>query len=176
MVRAMHATAEKDGVRWEPAAPAWKVHRAAKATKGWRKAWAESNGIHVFGFVADKDVKCPPPKPGKPEDQAAPSGPAPISGEGTVQAREAKLPALTRLYASPEATAVIAVLHKPVRAFQRDDGSWMVPPVGEGKAELELHGLFMPPAPNLALGPPQVVGMGATFTPKEDWPRRRKQE
>ena len=93
-----------------------------------------------------------------------------------MQARETKLPAGTRLYASAEAAAVIVVLHKPVKAMLRDDGSWLVPQVKEGKDELELHGLFMPPSPNLALGPQQILSTGTTFTPREDWPRRKRQD
>lgn len=168
-VRALYAKAEPGAPRWEAPSSAAAVHRGA-STGGWASAWADGFGVVIHGFVRDEDVQCDADWDGA----LALTGVGAGAADGVVTARAARLPAGTRLFASPKDLEPIATLKAPTRGLLLEDGSWRIDHVQSGSGEVRFRNVFVGRDTPLALEPRRAHGVGSVVQRPHDWPRLRR--
>lgn len=169
VVRAMHAKADPQSPRWEATSFAYTIHRGTPKS-GWAPAWAEGGALIVHGFVKDEDVECEVGSGGG----LGLSGLGTASGDGSVQAQEAMLPAGTKLFASEREVEPFATLRAPVRGLKLDDGTWRIDHVKSGGGEVRFVNVVIGKDTRVTLEPKKTHGVGSTRTEKPDWPHFKR--
>lgn len=169
VVRAMHAKADPKSPRWEATSFAYTIHRG-KPSEGWAPAWADGSTLIVHGFVKDEDVVCDVGSGGGFGMKGMGTG----SGDGSLQAQEAMLPAGTKLFASEREVEPFATLRAPVRGLKLDDGTWRIDHVKSGEGEVRFVNVIIGKDTRVTLEAKKTHGVGSTRTEKPDWPRFKR--
>lgn len=169
VVRAMHAKADPKSPRWEATSFAYTIHRGTPKS-GWAPAWAEGGTLIVHGFVKDEDVECEVGSGGG----LGMTGLGTASGDGSVQAQEAMLPAGTKLFASEREVEPFATLRAPVRGLKLDDGTWRIDHVKSGDGEVRFVNVVIGKDTRVTLEAKKTHGVGSTRSEKPEWPHFKR--
>ncbi len=143
----------------------------APPKKGFARAAFEVSGFVIVGYARADEVDCG-------DGGAGGLGLRGTGGasDGFIMAKEAKLPAGARFFATGPAdkSLPIATFHRPVTALLVDDGSWRVPNLCVDGVTLGLHSGRIDPVPADAAFVDKSMrthGVGNAFSLREDWPR-----
>ncbi|MBL8939948.1 MAG: hypothetical protein JNM69_35665 [Archangium sp.] len=169
VVRAMHAKADPKSPRWEATSFAYTIHRGTPKS-GWAPAWAEGGTLIVHGFVKDEDVECEVGSGGG----LGLTGLGTASGDGSLQAQEAMLPAGTKLFASEREVEPFATLRAPVRGLKLDDGTWRIDHVKSGEGEVRFINVVIGKDTRVTLEAKKTHGVGSTRSEKPEWPHFKR--